>query len=59
MNKALNKNLQDIDRNKNIKSGVCKCYWSGDLWLSVGEKSHFEKMAFKKICIAIEIHWNK
>ncbi len=39
MNKSLCKSFQDIDyRNKNVKFGVCKCYWSGGLWLSVGEK---------------------
>ncbi len=49
MNKSLCKNLQDIDRNKDVKFGVCKCYWGGDLWLSVGEKTHFEKTAFKNM----------
>ncbi len=50
MNKSLCKNLQDIDyRNTNVKFGVCKCYRSEDLWLSVGEKTHFEKTAFKNM----------
>ncbi len=55
MNKSLSKNLQDIARNKNFKFGVCKCYLSGDLWLSIGEKTQFEKTAFK-IYIVIEIY---
>ncbi len=49
MTKSFCKILQDIDRNKTVKSGVCECYWSGDLWLSVGEKTHFEKTAFKNM----------
>ncbi len=36
MNKSLCKNLQDIDRSKNVKFGV-------------GEKTHFEKTAFKNM----------
>ncbi len=52
MNKFLCKNLQDIDRNNNVKFGVCKCYWSGDLWLSEGEKNHFENTTFKNM------YWN-
>ncbi len=43
MNKSLCKNLQDTDyRNKNVKLG-------GDLWLGVGENTHFEKTAFKNM----------
>ncbi len=29
--------------------GVCKSNWRGDLWLSVEEKTHFEKTAFKNM----------
>ncbi len=32
MNKSLCKNLQDIDREKNEKFGVYKCFWSVDVW---------------------------
>ncbi len=56
MIKFLSKNLQDIDyRNKNVKFSV----WSGDLWLTLGEKkAHFEKRPLE-ICIVIEIFWCK
>ncbi len=50
MNKPLCKNLQNIDINKtvyHVKFSVCMYYWSGDFWRSAGEKSHFEKTAFK------------
>ena len=47
MNKPLCKNLQNIDRNQSGKFGVCKCCWSGEFWLRVWEKTHFEKTAFK------------
>ncbi len=30
INKPLSKNLQNIERNKTVKFGVCKCSWSGD-----------------------------
>ncbi len=31
----------------NLKFGASKSYWSGDFWLSTGEKSHFEKAVFE------------
>ncbi len=30
MNKPLSKNLQNIERNKTLSFGVCKCCWSGE-----------------------------
>ncbi len=48
MNKLLSENLQNIDRNKTVKFGMCKCNWSGDFWL---KKTHFEKTAFKDYVI--------
>ncbi len=47
MNKPLCKNLQSVDGNKNVKSGVSKFHWSRDFWLNAGEKFYFEKNAFK------------
>jgi len=35
MNKSLCKNLWNVDMNKTIKFGVCKCFWSGDFWEQV------------------------
>ncbi len=32
---------------------MCKCCWSGDLWVSAGEKTPFEKTAFKNL-----YNWN-
>ncbi len=37
MNKPLCKNLQNIDKNKSVKSCVFKCCWSGDFWSSAWE----------------------
>ncbi len=28
---------------------MCKSYWNIDLWFSEGEKTHFEKTAFKNM----------
>ncbi len=44
INKPLSKNLQNIYRNKTVKFGVCEFYQSG-------EKTHFEKTAFKYISV--------
>ncbi len=30
MDKSLSKNLQNIERNKSVNFGVCKCYLNGD-----------------------------
>lgn len=37
MDKPLRKNLQNIDSNKSVKFGVCKCCWREDLWFRVWE----------------------
>ncbi len=41
MNKSLSKSLQNIDNNKTVSFGVCKCYLSG-------VKTHFKKTALLK-----------
>jgi len=41
MNKPICKILQNIDQNKSVKFGVCKCYWSE-------EKNIYLKDARKK-----------
>jgi len=44
-NPSVKHSAEIIDRNKSIKFAVCKCYWSGVLWLSACERN--EKTTFK------------
>ncbi len=46
MKKPLCKNIRNIDMNKTVKFGVCKCCWSGEQILL-------------NICIVIEIYRHK
>ncbi len=48
MNTSLCKNLQDIDKNTNVKFDVCECCWSEDLWLSVGENCFYKYVLYLK-----------
>ena len=51
MNTLLCKSLQNIDRNITGRFGVCKCYWSGNVGLRIGEKKLILRKRSLKIAV--------